>query len=151
MDSTNSCQFNRAGEPWTRREDEQLNNLYNVDMLDIMQISAIHNRAPGGIISRLKKHHYIEDNVSARGYEDYKNSDIYKQHVANKSVNKKTKVLRVKPDKPNNNLDHVMIRINEYVELKEHIAELKEDMTDVKRTLKDLMDMMQAVYKFEST
>ena len=37
-------------EPWTENEDIQLNQLYNIDMLDIMEISKINNRPPGGII-----------------------------------------------------------------------------------------------------
>ena len=38
--------FKNAGEPWTENEDNQLNRLYNVDILDIMEISKRHNRAP---------------------------------------------------------------------------------------------------------
>ena len=36
--------FKNAGESWTQ-EDTQLNKLYNEDMLDIIEISKIHNRA----------------------------------------------------------------------------------------------------------
>jgi hypothetical protein len=64
----NKSLFKNAGEPWTQDEDEQLNNLYNKDMLCIIEISKIHNRAPGGIISRLLKHDYIVNRQSARGY-----------------------------------------------------------------------------------
>ena len=38
--------FKNAGEPWWPEEDTQLNKLYNEDMLDIIEISKIHNRAP---------------------------------------------------------------------------------------------------------
>ena len=31
------------GKPWTKQEDDQINTLYNVDMLDIMEISKINN------------------------------------------------------------------------------------------------------------
>jgi hypothetical protein len=72
--------FKNAGEPWTQEEDTQLNKLYNEDMLDIIEISKIHNRAPGGIISRLFKHNYIVNRQSARGYIAYKNSDLYKKN-----------------------------------------------------------------------
>ena len=74
--------FKNAGEPWTENEHNQLNRLYNVDMLDIMEISKRHNRAPGGIISRLCKNNYIPNRTSARGYMTYKNSDLYKQIVS---------------------------------------------------------------------
>ena len=31
--------FTNSKKSWTQRDDEQLNTLYNVDMLDIMEIS----------------------------------------------------------------------------------------------------------------
>ena len=34
--------FINAGESWSQEEDDQLNKLYNVDMLDIIKISKIH-------------------------------------------------------------------------------------------------------------
>ena len=42
--------FTNSGKPWEQQEDDQLNTLYNVDILDIMAISKIHKRTPGGII-----------------------------------------------------------------------------------------------------
>ena len=60
--------FTNSGKPWEQQEDDQLNTLYNVDILDIMAISKIHKRTPGGIISRLFKHKYITPpRNSARG------------------------------------------------------------------------------------
>ena len=76
--------FKNAGEPWTPEEDLQLNKLYNEEMLNIMDISEIHNRAPGGIISRLIKHNYIENRILARGYIAYKNSNLYNYIQKNK-------------------------------------------------------------------
>ena len=61
--------FKNAGEPWSPKEEIQLNKLYNEDMLDIMEISKIHCRAPGGILSRLKVLKYITNRQNARGYD----------------------------------------------------------------------------------
>jgi hypothetical protein len=69
---------------WTQVEDEQLNKLYNIELLDIIEISKIHNRTPGGIISRLIKNNYITDKTCARGYLDYINSNLYKE-ICNKN------------------------------------------------------------------
>ncbi len=80
--------FKNAGDPWTPDEDSQLNKLYNENMLDIMEISEIINRAPGTIISRLIKQNYIKTRVSARGYMIYKNSDLYRE-IVSKGENKK--------------------------------------------------------------
>jgi hypothetical protein len=77
--------FKNVDEPWSQEDDEQLDKLYNVDMLDIMEISNINNRAPGKIISRLYLHDYINNRTSARGYINYKNSDLYKKIVSESS------------------------------------------------------------------
>ena len=89
--------FKNAGHPWSQEEDTQLNKLYNEDLFDIMEISKIHNRAPGGIISRLFKNNYIVNRQSARGYINYKNSDLYKEIVSN---NKKKIEEKPKEEKP---------------------------------------------------
>lgn len=60
-----------AGKPWTKQEDELLVKLYNDDKLDVISISEIHQRAPGGIISRLVKNKIVPDKKSSRGYEQY--------------------------------------------------------------------------------
>ncbi len=60
-----------AGKPWTKQEDELLVKLYNEDKLDVISISEIHQRAPGGIISRLVKNKIVPDKKSTRGYEQY--------------------------------------------------------------------------------
>jgi DNA polymerase III epsilon subunit-like protein len=60
-----------AGKPWTKHEDEQLIQLYDVDKLDVVSIAKMHERAPGGIISRLVKNQMVPDKKSVRGYESY--------------------------------------------------------------------------------
>lgn len=60
-----------AGKPWEKHEDLQLAKLYIEDKLDLISISKIHQRAPGGIISRLVKNKIVSDKRSVRGYDDY--------------------------------------------------------------------------------
>ena len=76
--------FQNKNKLWTQVEDELLNKLYNIELLDIIEISKIHNRTPAGIISRLLKNNYITDRTCARGYSDYRNSDLYKE-ICNKN------------------------------------------------------------------
>ncbi len=136
--------FKNAGEPWTQEEDTQLNKLYNEDMLDIIEISKIHNRAPGGIISRLFKHNYIVNRQSARGYIAYKNSDLYKEIVSNNKDKKKT---QIKPTQ----IDNILISINkiDYIELQNDVKEMKNEIKELKNNIKELTEMMKAVYDFE--
>jgi hypothetical protein len=59
------------GKPWKEQEDNQLNDLYSVHLLDIMEISKIHKRGPWEISSRLLELKYITNLQSARGYTKY--------------------------------------------------------------------------------
>ena len=54
-------EFKNAGEPWYQDEDNQLNKLYNVDMLDIMEISKNSPpRCSDDILITIDKNDYIE-------------------------------------------------------------------------------------------
>jgi len=145
--------FKNAGEPWTQEEDTQLNKLYNEDMLDIIEISKIHNRAPGGIISRLFKHNYIVNRQSARGYIAYKNSDLYKEIVSNNKDKKKTEIADKSEKNKPTQIDNILISINkiDYIELQNDVKEMKNEIKDLKNTIKELVEMMKAVYEFEDT
>lgn len=139
--------FKNAGESWSHEEDEQLNKLYNEDKLGVMEISKIHNRAPGGIISRLCKHNYVQNRMSVRGYIEYTNSEIYKEKRKKESlVNPEKKVKTTKQ------LDNILISINktDYIELKTDVNEMKNDIKELKNTVKELVEMMKAVYEFEN-
>jgi hypothetical protein len=144
--------FKNAGETWLHEEDTQLNKLYNEDLLDIIEISKIHNRAPGGIISRLIKHNYIANRTLARGYTAYKNSDLYKEIVLNNKDKKKTDIVD-KPEKKikQTKIDNILININksDYIELQNDVKEMKNEIKDLKNNIKELVEMMKAVYDFE--
>jgi len=144
--------FKNAGEPWSQEEDAQLNKSYNEDMLDIIEISNIHNRAPGGIISRLIKHNYIATRILARGYATYKNSDLYKEIVFNNKDKKKNNIVdnpdkKIKPKQ----IDNILIDINksDFIELQNDVKEMKNEIKDLKNSIKELVEMMKAVYDFE--
>jgi hypothetical protein len=55
-------------DPWTREEHIQIKKLYNENMLDIVEISKIHNRSPDQILYSLMKYNCIVNSQSARGY-----------------------------------------------------------------------------------
>ena len=147
--------FKHAGEPWSQKEDIQLNKLYNEDMFNIMEISKIHNRAPGGIISRLIKHNYISNRALARGYIEYKNSDLYKEIVTVNSVKGKRgpKISDNSEKNKPTQIDDVIININknDYIELQNNVTEMKNEINNLKNIIKELVEMMKAVYEFEDT
>ena len=144
--------FKNAGEPWTPEEERQLNKLYNEEMLDIMEISKMHCRAPGGILSRLKLLKYITHRQLARGYDLYKKSNFYKQAIQINKKNYKNNLTEkleqtIKPIQ----LDNTLISINkiDYIELQNDIKEMKNEIKELKNNIKELAEMIKAVYDFE--
>lgn len=144
--------FKNAGEPWTPEEERQLNKLYNEEMLDIMEISKMHCRAPGGILSRLKLLKYITHRQLARGYDLYKKSNFYKQAIQINKKNYKNNLTEkleqtIKPIQ----LDNTSISINkiDYIELQNDVKEMKNEIKELKNNIKELAEMIKAVYDFE--
>ena len=144
--------FKNAGEPWKPEEEKQLNKLYNQDLLDIMEISKIHGRAPGGILSRLKLLKYITHRQLARGYDLYKKSNFYKQAIQINKENYKTNLTeKLEQTIKANQLDNTLISIcnNDYIELQHDVKEMKNEIKDLKNSIKELVEIMKAVYEFE--
>jgi len=144
--------FKNAGEPWTPEEEIQLNKLYNTEMLDIMEISKIHCRAPGGILSRLKLLKYITHRKLARGYDLYKKSNFYKQAIQiNKENYKNNLTEKLEQTIKTNQLENTLISINknDYVELQNDVKEMKNNIKELKNTIKELVEIMKMVYEFE--
>lgn len=83
--------YDRSKEPWREEEIEQM----NVKELSIIEIGNIHKRTPGTITFQLKKQNILVKNTDARGYIDYRNSDLYAQIVSENTKNaKKTKIVK---------------------------------------------------------
>ncbi len=145
--------FKNAGEPWTEAEEKQLNKLYNEDMLDIMEISKIHCRAPGGILSRLKMHKHITHRQLARGYDLYKKSNFYKQAVQiNKDKYKHDLTEKSKQNMKTTHTNNEIIKNDkiDYLELQNDVKEMKYEIKELKINIKELVEMMKAVYEFEN-
>jgi hypothetical protein len=107
----------------------QLNKLYNEEMLDIMEISKIHCRAPGGILSRLKMLKYITHRQLARGYDLYKKSNFYKQAIQiNKENYKNNLTEKLEQTIKNNQVDNTLISIckNDYIDLQHDVVACRE-------------------------
>lgn len=144
--------FKNAGETWSPEEEKQLNKLYNENMLDIMEISRIHSRAPGGILSRLKLLKYITHRYLARGYDLYKKSNFYKQAIQNNKENYKNNLTEkleetIKTTQIDNRV--IVIHKNDYIELQNDVKEMKNEIKDLKNNINELIEMMKAVYDFE--
>jgi hypothetical protein len=88
--------YNRSKEPWDEEEIEQVKREYDNDMLSIIEIGNIHNRTPGTISFQLKKQNILSKTTDARGYIDYRNSDLYAEIVSgNPNNDKKEKKVKI--------------------------------------------------------
>ena len=142
--------YTNSGQPWSSQEEDQIKKEYNEDKLDINEIGRIHKRTPGGIGSRLCILGVIEHRLSARGYSEYKNSDLYKE-ICEKGPPKKEK----KPKEPKEPKEKkvrtsvyesnvlISIKQSDYDELKEELFDVKEQLSEIKNMIKNL-----AIYDF---
>ena len=71
-------EVDNAGKPWNLSEESQLIKEYTIDKLNLMELSKLHMRMPGGITSRLKKLNLVQMKHMTRGYLEYQQSDLFK-------------------------------------------------------------------------
>jgi predicted GIY-YIG superfamily endonuclease len=69
----------------------QIKNMYTVENKNIIEIGEILNITPGTVACRLVKLKIIEDRKEARFYDEYKESELYKQ-ICSKNESKKIKM-----------------------------------------------------------
>lgn len=88
-DTDNTETNQMVGKQWSEQEDLLLKKFYVEDNLDIIKISELHQRTPGGIVARLVRNKIIQEKKMARGWEIYnKPTPITKPVAAPKTVNK---------------------------------------------------------------
>ena len=73
--------FKNISIPWTQKDDNNLKKMYNIDKLNIHEISEIINKPECYIISKLIKLDIIEYRDDCRGYQKYKMSDAYNDNI----------------------------------------------------------------------
>ena len=141
------------GQKWTDEEEELLLEELN-NNIDIETISQKHNRTVGGIESRRKEIVYkmylkkmSDEEIIKKTKLDY---DSIKQIIEKKQNNSKKQIIEKKQTKE---IDNVFISINknDYLELQNDVKNMKKDINDVKNTLRELVEMMKAVYEFEDS
>ena len=140
--------YTNSGQSWSDQEEEQLKKEYNEQKLDINEIGKIHKRTPGGIGSRLCILGIIEHRLSARGYTEYKNSNLYRE-ICEKGPPKKekrTKEPKEKKIKTSVSESNILITIkqSDYNELKEELYDVKNQLNEIKNMIRKL-----AIYDFD--
>jgi predicted GIY-YIG superfamily endonuclease len=75
-----------------KKLDEQIRKMYMEENKNIIEIGESVNITPGSVACRLQKLKIIEDKQHAIGYDEYKDSDLYKQ-ICNQSHKREKKDL----------------------------------------------------------
>lgn len=134
--------FENTKNKWTEEEEEQLLNYYNEKKYDIIKIGTLLKRAPGSITAKLKVLKIIKLVSEARGYDDYKKSDLYKEAIDNHK--KKTDEYNEDIEKDimkcfqkiTVNLNKVNSLLENYKSDKEKIQKLTEEIENLKKKKK---------------
>lgn len=87
--------YTRKSEAWDDDELEDLQDEYE-DGLTVTEIADKHKRTPGVIAYKLKSLGVIKTVPAARGYKDYKKSDLYAEIVENSKGGNQDLVKEVK-------------------------------------------------------
>jgi len=137
------------GQKWSDEEEisllEELNNNIAIGI-----IAQTHNRTIGGINSRRQEIAY----------------KMYLKNVSFEEIIKQTKLdyncieQTIQKRQPKNSkkiktkeVDNIFISINknDYIELENDVKSMKSDIYQIKNIVKELVEMMKAVYEFEDT
>jgi hypothetical protein len=133
--------YTRQKQDWTNEELDQLKDEYETKRMTISQIGDIHRRTPGSISFKLKNLMLIKNSTEARGYSDYKNSNLYKEIVSNGECTRSEKKIKKEEKKEK-------ITVASNIQSEEYL-DLKRDIKDLKNKIDELLELMNAVYKFE--
>ena len=71
-------QYPNSNEPWSETEYEELIKYYKIDNLSLMDLADKHARHPDLVVHKLRELHIIKTLKSCKGYNLYKQSDLYR-------------------------------------------------------------------------
>jgi predicted GIY-YIG superfamily endonuclease len=147
---SNMSVFDNISKPWSDEDSCNLVRLYNDENKDIIEIGKVFNRTPGSIAAKLTQLKTINNRVNARGYNDYINSELYKEVCSFYRLNKKEKKERKDNKEIITNTTNSREENLEIKEMKLEIKEMKLEIIELKGIIKNLSHMLEAVYEFEN-
>ena len=138
--------YSRQAESWSESEVQQLRSQYLYDKMTVSQISDICRRTPGSVAYKLKNLGFIDDIMTARGYGEYRTSDLYKEIIAKGSgldTQKKTKA------DPKNEVKIKLQIENSTASNNDEIASLRNDVQSLKKDMQEILRILHAAYEIE--
>lgn len=121
---------------WTKEDDKKLKDLYCIENLDCIDIGLLFKRTPGSISARLQKLDIVKNRFETRGYNEYKQSKLYKSVCDNK----KKKI----------DSDELKYDVKEEVRyLKQEIRDIKSIIDSFGKKMDKMFEMIESIYEFE--
>jgi polyhydroxyalkanoate synthesis regulator phasin len=135
--------YNRQKELWSDTELQEIRTEYQDKEMTISEMGNIHRRTPGSISYKLKNLGLITNNNQARGYDEYKNSDLYKEIVKKGKINDSEKKMKLISQYQTTSVTpQININFKELVDLRSDVEILKTD-------LKEILRLMNVIYNFK--
>ena len=134
-----------TGQKWTDEEETLLLEELSKN-IDIQLIAQCHNRTTGGIDARRREIAY-KMYINDISMEDIIRKTKLDEHYINETIQRRQN----KQNNAKNNATKCksITEITTPFSIKSEIDEMKKDITDIKNTIKELVEMMKAVYEFE--
>jgi DNA-binding transcriptional regulator GbsR (MarR family) len=143
-----SCQK----DPWGEEELKQLTEEYQANNMTISEIADIHLRTPGSISYKLKNLGLIEHNTLSRGYTEYRTSELYKEIVEKGRIEDAEKAEKRKERAEKKLQKEVSpVRTIAATPINTEFLQLKREVKEIKDDIKKILELMTAVYEFETS
>jgi seryl-tRNA synthetase len=117
---------------WTKEDDKKLKDLYCIENLDCIDIGLLFKRTPRSIAARLQKLDIVKNRFETRGYNEYKQSELYKSVCDNK----KKKI----------DSDELKYEVND---MKQEIRDIRKSIDSFGKKMDKMFEMIESIYEFE--
>jgi len=138
--------YDRQKEPWEEIEDKSVRSRYETKEMNISQIADIHRRTPGSISYKLRSLGIIKHNTLARGYLEYKNSNLYKEIVNRNQINDKHKRenhrKKIEGIETTNTTNYTDKKIS-----REKIKQIPSDIIQIKNDIKEINENINKLFE----
>lgn len=126
--------YTRQKLSWDENEIQEIKSEYEEKEMTISQIGDLHYRTPGSISYKLIKIGIITDSKKARGYDEYKNSMLYKEIVETGNKQKRKTMIQTQCE------DDTKHNTKSY---KDNIEDLQLDLLELKKDVKKILRLVR--------
>lgn len=141
--------YNKMHLPWTDEELTMIQQQYNEQGMDVIQIGNIHYKTPGQVSYRLKQIGAVDSmNHEIRGYKEYLDSSLFQEVKHNCSTFRKE--LKRQDRKSKKEHDMLTSRQKQQTNQQDAIENLTVEVQMIKSDIKEILRLMNALYDFES-